>query len=42
MKYVVNTTQPFLENAEQYLQNKNIENVFLISTALLEEMTEAF
>lgn len=42
MKYVVNTTQPFLENAEQYLQNKNFENVFFISTALLEEVTEAF
>jgi len=42
MKYVVNTTQPFLENAEQYLQNKNFENVFFISTALLEEVTVAF
>lgn len=42
MKYVVNTTQPFLENAEHYLQKKNFENVFFISTALLEEMTEAF
>lgn len=42
MKYVVNTTQPFLENAEQYFQKKNFENVFFISTALLEEMTEAF
>ncbi len=42
MKYVVNTVQPFLENAEQYLQKKNFENVFFISTALLEEMTEAF
>jgi len=42
MKYVVNTTQPFLENAEQYLQKKNFENVFFISIALLEEMTKAF
>ena len=42
MKYVVNTTQPFLENAEQYLQKKNFENVFYICTALLEEMTQAF
>ncbi len=42
MKYVVNTTQPFLDNAEQYFQKKNFENVFFISTALLEEMTEAF
>ena len=42
MKYVVITIQPFIDNAEQYLQNKNFENVFFISTALLEEMTEAF
>ena len=42
MKYVVNTTQPFIENAEQYLQKKNFENVFFISTALLEEMTKEF
>jgi hypothetical protein len=37
----MNTTQPFLENAKQYLQKKSFENVFFISTALLEEMTEA-
>lgn len=42
MKYVVNTTEPFLENAERYLANRNFEHVFFISTALLEEMTEAF
>jgi len=42
MKYVVNTTEPFLANAEKYLANNNFENVFFISTALLEEMTEAF
>lgn len=42
MKYVVNTTEPFLENAEKYLANNNFQNVFFISTALLEEMTEAF
>lgn len=42
MKYVVNTTQPFLENAEKYLTNNNFKNVFFISTALLEEMTAAF
>jgi len=42
MKYVVITTEPFLENAEKYLANNNFENVFFISTALLEEMTEAF
>ncbi len=41
MKYVVNTTEPFLENAEQYLKKKDFENVFFISTALLEEMTKA-
>jgi hypothetical protein len=42
MKYVVNTTESFLENAKKYLANTNFENVFFISTALLEEMTEAF
>lgn len=42
MQYVVNTTEPFLENAEKYLANNNFENVFFISTALLEEMTKAF
>lgn len=42
MKYVVNTTQPLLENAEKYLAGNNFENVFYISTALLEEMTGAF
>lgn len=41
MKYVVNTTQPLLENAEKYLAGHNFENVFYISTALLEEMTGA-
>lgn len=42
MKYVVDTAKPFLENAEKYLANNNFENVLFISTALLEEMTEAF
>ena len=42
MKYVVNTTEPFLENAKKYLGNNNFGNVFFISSALLEEMTEAF
>ncbi len=42
MKYVVNSTQPFLEYAEKYLANNNFENVFFISASLLEEMTEAF
>lgn len=41
MKYVVNTTEPFLENAEKYLANANFEEVFFISVALLEEMIEA-
>ncbi len=41
MKYVVDTTEPFLENAKKYLANNSFENVFFISTALLEEMTEA-
>ncbi len=42
MKYVVQTTEPFLNHAEKYLANNNLENVFFISTALLEEMTKAF
>lgn len=42
MRYVVDTTEPFLENAEKYLANNSFENVFFIGTALLEEMTEAF
>jgi len=42
MKYVIKTIQPFLENAAQYLQKGNFENVFFMSTALLEEMTYAF
>ncbi|OYU83079.1 MAG: hypothetical protein CFE24_12995 [Flavobacterium sp. BFFFF2] len=42
IKYVVNTTQQLLDNAEQYLQKQHFENVFFISTALLEEMTKAF
>ena len=42
MNYVVNTTDPFLENAEKYLANNNFENVFFISSALLEEITKAF
>lgn len=42
MKYIVNATEPFLENAKKYFANNNFENVFFISSALLEEMTEAF
>ena len=41
MKYVVNATQPFLDNAEQYFRKQNFENVSYISVALLEEMTKA-
>jgi uncharacterized Fe-S cluster-containing MiaB family protein len=41
MYNVVAETQPFLENAEQYLQRKNFEIVIFISAALLEEMTQA-
>lgn len=41
MKYVVNSNQVFLDNSEKYLINQNFENVFYISTALLEEMTKA-
>ncbi len=42
MRYVEKTCQAFLEHAKQYLQKKNFENVFFISSALLEEMAEAF
>jgi uncharacterized Zn finger protein len=42
MKHVINTTQPYLQNAEKFLVNKNFNNVFFIATALLEEITEAF
>lgn len=42
MKYVMNTIQPFLDNAELYLQKKDFKNVFYISTAILEEITDAF
>ncbi len=40
MKYVVSAIQPFLDNAEKYLANKNFKNAFYISIALLEEITE--
>ncbi|WP_316846476.1 SWIM zinc finger domain-containing protein, partial [Pedobacter psychrodurus] len=42
MKHVVNTLMPFLENANRSLKNRNYENVFFITTALLEEVTDAF
>lgn len=42
MKYVVNATQPFIDNAEKYLEQGDFEHVFSISTAMLEEMTKAF
>jgi hypothetical protein len=41
MKYVFNTTKVFVENAELYFEKNNFENVYFISTALLEEMTKA-
>ena len=41
MRHIVNSSQVFLENAEQYLAKKDYKNVFFISTALLEEMTDA-
>jgi hypothetical protein len=42
MKYLVNKIEPFLENAEKYFVKDKYENVFFISAALLEEITEAF
>lgn len=42
MKYVVNTTEVFLINAEKYFEQGDYKNVIYISGALLEEMTEAF
>ena len=41
MRYVAETTESFLTNAEKYFENGNYQNVINISTALLEEMTEA-
>lgn len=41
MRYVSDSTQPLLDNAEQYLRQGNLEEVFFIGTALLEEMTDA-
>ncbi|WP_281990932.1 SWIM zinc finger family protein [Aquimarina aggregata] len=41
-KYIHSTITPFLENAEESLNKGGFENAFYISTALLEEMTEAF
>ena len=42
MKYVVNTAESFLLNANNNFENNNFKNVFYIATALLEEFTEAF
>ncbi|MBK5192927.1 MAG: hypothetical protein JJE07_06890, partial [Flavobacteriaceae bacterium] len=42
MKYVVNTTEAFVINAEKYFEQGNYKNAIYISSALLEEMTEAF
>ena len=41
-KYVYDALQPFVTNAEKYFENNNFESVINISTALLEEMTDAF
>ncbi len=41
MRYVAEATEPFLTNAEKYFENGKYQNVINISTALLEEMTEA-
>jgi hypothetical protein len=40
MKYVKNAMQPFVDKANKYVVNKNFENAFFISIALVEEMTE--
>lgn len=42
MRYVFNTTQVFVENATNFLASNQFKSVFAISTALLEEITEAF
>src|SRR5690625_4098745 len=42
MKFLNKTMQPVLENLAKNFENKNFEVVFLMSTALLEEMTKAF
>lgn len=42
MKFLNKTMQPVLENLAKNFEKKNFEVVFLMSTALLEEMTKAF
>ena len=41
MKYMVQSIDPFLNNAEKYIENHSYRNAIYISTALLEEMTGA-
>ncbi|MFV0573288.1 MAG: SWIM zinc finger family protein [Xanthomarina gelatinilytica] len=42
MKYVVNTAQPLLTNAQNYFESNEFQSVFDLSTALLEEFIDAF
>lgn len=42
MKFLNKTMQPVLKNLAKNFENKNFEVVFLMSKALLEEMTKAF
>lgn len=41
MKYMVQSIDPFLNNAEKYIENNSYRNAIHISTALLEEITGA-
>lgn len=41
MKGVVNMTEPFLQNANSYIEKEQFENVFFIATALLDEFAKA-
>jgi len=41
MNDVFDSTMPLLQNAEKYLAANKFENVYFISTALIEEMTKA-
>lgn len=42
MKFLNKAIQPFLENIDTCIKKKNFEAAFLMSTALMEEMTKAF
>ncbi len=41
MNYLVKSIKPFLDNAAKYLQHQNFENIFYLSTSLIEEMIKA-